>query len=266
MLQREPPRAAPRPDAARRASRGQPRAHRGQARGTPTVPTEAREKDTLWSRALHYLQHRYAGRPYAGIVHRLDKDTSGAVVFARSRAALHALQERFREHAIEREYVALVEGHPGTPERWTRTSSASRAFAARSPARAAGPPGGHAIPHAREVHERGDGLGAPRDGTHAPDPRSPLGGGPPDPGRQSLRPRRCVKGAALAAPRQMLHARKLGFPHPESGRNVSAESPLPGDFAEGPRRRPPRHEKEDGPRRAGPRRSPRSKGSARRGR
>ena len=80
--------------------------------GLLTVPTEAREKDTLWSRALHYLQHRYGGRPYAGIVHRLDKDTSGAVVFARSRAALHALQARFREHAIDREYVALVEGGP----------------------------------------------------------------------------------------------------------------------------------------------------------
>jgi 23S rRNA pseudouridine1911/1915/1917 synthase len=39
-----------------------------------------------------------------------------------------------------------------------------------------------------------------------------------------------VKGAPPAAPRQMLHARKLGFPHPESGRNVSTESPLPEDF------------------------------------
>ena len=85
--------------------------------GLLTVPTEAREKDTLWSRALHYLQHRYGGRPYAGIVHRLDKDTSGALVFARNRAALHALQERFRRHAIDREYVALVEG--SLPERGT---------------------------------------------------------------------------------------------------------------------------------------------------
>src|SRR5207302_10396847 len=74
------------------------------------VPTEARERDTLWSRALHYLQLRYGGRPYAGIVHRLDKETSGAVVFARNRAALHALQDRFRTHAIEREYDAIVEG------------------------------------------------------------------------------------------------------------------------------------------------------------
>ena len=83
--------------------------------GLLTVPTEAREKDTLWARALQYLQLRYGGRPYAGIVHRLDKDTSGAVVFARSRDALHALQDRFRTHAIDREYVALVAGSP--PER-----------------------------------------------------------------------------------------------------------------------------------------------------
>ena len=92
--------------------------------GLLTVPTEAREKDTLWSRVLFYLQHRYGGRPYAGIVHRLDKDTSGAVVFARNRAALHSLQERFREHSIDREYVALVAGErpgPGVLRRRPRS-------------------------------------------------------------------------------------------------------------------------------------------------
>src|SRR5262249_5649001 len=78
--------------------------------GLLTVPTEERERDTLWSRVLHYLQLRHGGRPYAGIVHRLDKDTSGALVFARHRRALHALQERFRRHDIDREYVALSSG------------------------------------------------------------------------------------------------------------------------------------------------------------
>src|SRR4029079_7897929 len=80
--------------------------------GLLTVPTEARERDTLWSRILQYLQLRHGGRPYAGIVHRLDKDTSGAVVFARNRRALHALQDRFRSHDIDREYVALAGGAP----------------------------------------------------------------------------------------------------------------------------------------------------------
>ena len=44
------------------------------------------------------------------MVHRLDKDTSGALVFARNRPALHFLQDVFRRHAIDREYLAIVAG------------------------------------------------------------------------------------------------------------------------------------------------------------
>ena len=66
--------------------------------GLLTVPTEAREKDTLWSRVLFYLQHRYGGRPYAGIVHRLDKDTSGVMVAAKTELALTHLAAQFADH------------------------------------------------------------------------------------------------------------------------------------------------------------------------
>jgi 23S rRNA pseudouridine1911/1915/1917 synthase len=78
--------------------------------GLLTLSTEAGEKDTLLSRVNAYLQFRYRKRPYVGVVHRLDKETSGAVVFARSREVLRGLQELFRRHDVEREYVALVEG------------------------------------------------------------------------------------------------------------------------------------------------------------
>ena len=44
--------------------------------GLLAVPTAAREKDTLLSRVSLYLQHRYRKRPYVGVVHRLDRDTS----------------------------------------------------------------------------------------------------------------------------------------------------------------------------------------------
>src|SRR5206468_11433496 len=80
--------------------------------GLLSVPTPERESDTLLARVLDYLQHRFRRRPYAGVVHRLDRDTSGSIVFARSREILHGLQELFRAHDIEREYLAIVEGYP----------------------------------------------------------------------------------------------------------------------------------------------------------
>ncbi|HJZ53557.1 MAG TPA: RluA family pseudouridine synthase, partial [Gemmataceae bacterium] len=80
--------------------------------GLLSVPTPDRECITLRERTGRYLQLRYGGRPYIGIVHRLDKDTSGALVFARSPEALRALQALFKAHTIERQYLAVVEGSP----------------------------------------------------------------------------------------------------------------------------------------------------------
>jgi len=49
-------------------------------------------------------------RPFVGIVHRLDTETSGAIALARSVRATRAFQELFRAHDIERQYLAVVEG------------------------------------------------------------------------------------------------------------------------------------------------------------
>lgn len=194
--------------------------------GLLTVPTEAREKDTLWTRAIRYLQLRYGGRPYAGIVHRLDRDTSGAVVFARHRQALHALQERFRTHAIDREYVALVEGALDDSGRFdadlVRTAQLRRTVA--KPGQA----GRRAVTRFRTL-ERLPGASLvsirPETGrTHQIRVHFSAAGHPVLGDR--------VYGARRqgVAPRQMLHARRLGFPHPRSGEPVAAESPLPEDF------------------------------------
>jgi 23S rRNA pseudouridine1911/1915/1917 synthase len=52
----------------------------------------------------------------AGIVHRLDKETSGVIVIAKSAAALDDLRAQFKAREVEKRYVALVEGMPQTPE------------------------------------------------------------------------------------------------------------------------------------------------------
>lgn len=198
--------------------------------GLLTVPTEAAEKDTLWARALHYLQHRYGGRPYAGIVHRLDKDTSGAVVFARTRPALHFLQERFRAHAIDREYVAIVRGRP--PETGRFDADLVRTPGLRRSVARPGQAGRRAVTRYRALeHLPGATMVSIRPETgrthqirvHFAAAGHPILGDRVYGGEETP--------AARAVPRQMLHARKLGFPHPSTGTPVSAEAPLPADFA-----------------------------------
>jgi len=80
--------------------------------GLLTHPTEAKEKDTLLARVSTYVQKRHGGgaRTYVSIVHRLDKETSGILVFARSRRGLIGLQAQLRAHTMDRRYRAVVEG------------------------------------------------------------------------------------------------------------------------------------------------------------
>ncbi|MGC8643581.1 MAG: pseudouridine synthase, partial [Isosphaeraceae bacterium] len=71
--------------------------------GLLTQPTPARERDTLLERAGRYLNRKHGViKPYVGIVHRLDQDTSGAILLVTSPRALRPFQAMFRAHAIER--------------------------------------------------------------------------------------------------------------------------------------------------------------------
>lgn len=79
--------------------------------GLLTHPTEAKEKDSLLSRVSSWAAKTGKGRAYVGVVHRLDKETSGALVFARSRKAMVSLQAQLRAHTVDRRYVAVVEGN-----------------------------------------------------------------------------------------------------------------------------------------------------------
>ena len=196
--------------------------------GLLTVPTEARERDTLWSRVLQYLQLRHGGRPYAGIVHRLDKDTSGAVVFARNRRALHALQDRFRSHDIDREYVALAGGAP--PDSGTFDADLVRTRELRRTVARPGQEGRWAVTRF-EVLERVRGAALvsirPETGrTHQIRVHFSAAGYP-------ILGDKVYRAGSGESPepatRQMLHARRLGFVLPESPR-VSVEAPIPEDF------------------------------------
>jgi 23S rRNA pseudouridine1911/1915/1917 synthase len=85
--------------------------------------------ETLDRAVKVYLKGKYAkpGNVFLGIVHRLDKPTSGVLLFARTSKAAARLAEQFREGAVEKMYWAVVEGElpqpAGTLEDWLRKDS-----------------------------------------------------------------------------------------------------------------------------------------------
>jgi 23S rRNA pseudouridine1911/1915/1917 synthase len=172
-----------------------------------------------------------------GIVHRLDKGTSGIMVVAKDDRTREGLKALFAAHDIEREYVAVVVGaakdatidtlHGRHPRDRTRFTSRGAPVGPR-----------RAVTHVR-VLERLDGativactLETGR--THQIRVHLAEQLGTPvlaDPvyGARKASPR--IERIASALGRQALHARVLGFQHPITGRRVRWESPLPPDIA-----------------------------------
>lgn len=170
--------------------------------------------------------------PRVTAVHRLDKETSGLVVFARTPAAAQNLGKQFRGHSIERRYLALVRGRPQAgriDSSLVRDRGDGR--------RGSGSPGAgqKAVTHIRVIEELGafclvecrletgrthqvrihlGEAGAPLCGERVYD--RPLHGAPLPDGSGAKRP--------------MLHAARLGFAHPATGKIMSWEAPLPEDM------------------------------------
>jgi 23S rRNA pseudouridine1911/1915/1917 synthase len=163
----------------------------------------------------------------AGIVHRLDRDTSGLLVVARSEQAHRLLQSALRERHLQREYTALVQGRP--PAR----SGTIEAPIGRDPrVRTRMTVGGH-FPRAARTRftlERALGdftllrLQLDTGRTHQIRVHLQAIGypvaGDPEYGTAGL----------LGLERQFLHATRLAFPHPLSGQPIELRSPLPADL------------------------------------
>jgi 23S rRNA pseudouridine1911/1915/1917 synthase len=80
--------------------------------GLVVHPATSHERGTLVNALLHHCGGQLAigGERRPGIVHRLDRDTSGVMVVAKSEPALVGLQRQFHEHTLNRRYLALVDG------------------------------------------------------------------------------------------------------------------------------------------------------------
>jgi 23S rRNA pseudouridine1911/1915/1917 synthase len=215
--------------------------------GMVVHPAPGNPKGTLVNALLAHCGAGLSGiggvrRP--GIVHRLDKDTSGLMVVAKTESAHAALSRDFATRRIDRAYAAFVWGVPVPPtgeiaDNIGRSSANRKKMAVVGLGR--GKPAltryrverafkGHAAlvecrlatgrTHQIRVHLAHLGhplIGDPLYGTRAG--RALARSGP--------------TGARIAAtPRQALHARLLGFAHPSDGRHLEFESPLPADLRE----------------------------------
>lgn len=219
--------------------------------GLVVHPAPGNPERTLVNALLHHCGDSLSGiggvkRP--GIVHRIDKDTSGLVVVAKTDRAHHALAALFAEHDIERSYDALVWGHPN-PLQGTIEGAIGRDPKDRKRMAIATRGGKPAVTHYATTKLLFDGKGQPvcalvrctleTGRTHQIRVHMTAKGnaliGDPVYGRarslQRFQLNEPARAALAGFRRQALHAATLGFRHPVSGKALRFESPLPEDFA-----------------------------------
>ena len=207
--------------------------------GLLSVPSGpgADHEETALRHVRDYISRLTPNRPYVGLVHRIDRDTSGALVFAKSPESRQALIGLFSRHAIERRYAALVVGSPagdaGLVDAPIRDSyeggrrGVAKGDESSQPARTRWRvverfTEGALLEvdletgrqHQVRVHLAHIGLPVLGDSRYGREPDQ-------KPGRPKPKAR---------LHRQMLHARMLAFVHPLTGKRIEVDSPLPTDF------------------------------------
>ena len=211
--------------------------------GMVVHPAAGNRDGTLVNALLHHCKGGLSGingveRP--GIVHRIDKDTSGLLVVAKTDSAHEGLAKQFADHSISRRYIALCAGTPKPAEgtidaRLGRSDRDRKKMAVLAPEATRGK---HAITHYRTIDSWGVAsklecrLETGRTHqvrVHCSSIGHPLLGDPQygrDP--KALRPIL----QKLGFHRQALHAAELGFDHPITGERVHFKADLPRDMTE----------------------------------
>jgi len=218
--------------------------------GLVVHPAFGNWEGTLVNGLAHHLQNLptgHNGEVRPGLVHRIDKDTSGLLIVGKSEWAMTHLSQQFFHHTIERTYLALVWGVPkeqeGTIVGHIGRSLKDRKVQAVFPD---GDQGKHAVTHYKvlrsfqhvalvqcnletgrthqiRVHMKHIGHPLFSDATY--------GGNKVLYGQRTGSYKAFVENAFALMPRQALHAKSLGFIHPETGQPMQFEVELPSDFA-----------------------------------
>jgi 23S rRNA pseudouridine1911/1915/1917 synthase len=198
--------------------------------GISTVPFDVGERGSLVE-LVRALLTRLRGRAEStlGVVQRLDKETSGLLVFARNLAAKRHLAQQFRRHSIERRYLALVKGT--VSEQTLRSRLVKDRGDGRRGSTRHSQLGREAVTHVRPLEllpaatlvecrlETGR--------THQIRIQLAEAGHPLYGERVYAHPRDLSR---LGAPRLMLHAAVLGLLHPGTGQRLRFVEPLPQDM------------------------------------
>ncbi|MEC9066789.1 MAG: RluA family pseudouridine synthase [Pseudomonadota bacterium] len=211
--------------------------------GMVVHPAAGNRDGTLVNALLHHCHGRLSGingvvRP--GIVHRIDKDTSGLLVVAKTDTAHEGLARQFADHSIDRSYLAVCAGHPN-PAAGTVSGRIGRSDANRKKMAVLPPDsqrGKHAVTHYRTVKLL-DGCAliecrletgrTHQVRVHCSSIGHPLLGDPVY-GRTPAALRPLLRQIGFA--RQALHAASLGFDHPVTGERVEFRAELPADMRE----------------------------------
>lgn len=233
--------------------------------GMVVHPAPGTPSGTLVNALLHHCGDDLSGvggvkRP--GIVHRIDKDTSGLLVVAKSDAAHQGLATQFAAHSVERYYRALCYGVPDASDPRLRgirgasfeagnilrmTTQLARHKTDRQRQAVLFQGGRHAVTRVRIVEPFGQPLVTAlvecwletgrthQIRVHMAHAGHSLIGDPVYGGKRKL-PKGSLSVAGSEAarnfPRQALHAAVLGFVHPISGADIRFEAPIPDDMAE----------------------------------
>jgi len=204
--------------------------------GLVMYPAAGHAMGTLMNAVAFHCPHLASvGAPLRpGVVHRLDRDTSGLVVVALADEAYYSLQRQFRERTIERRYVALVHGTLPSAE-GSIDAPIGRAVSDRKKMSTRTRSGKEALTHYRVLAEFGTAsLVEARLATgrthqirvHFAAIGHPVLGDRTYGRKTVLR----IGNQTIPLPRQMLHARTLGFVHPATGERMTFDSPLPPDI------------------------------------
>jgi 23S rRNA pseudouridine1911/1915/1917 synthase len=209
--------------------------------GLVVHPAAGNLDGTLVNALLHHCRGSLSGiggvaRP--GIVHRIDKDTSGLLVVAKTDVAHEGLAKQFAAHSIDRRYLAIVNGVPklsqGTVDAPLARSAANR----KKIAIVEGSRGKRAVTHWKRLNVLKDAalvecrLETGRTHqvrVHMASIGHPLVGDPVY-GRTGRKHGKLLK--ELQFHRQALHAAELGFIHPVTKNRLSFSSPMPPDMQE----------------------------------